>query len=135
MGVYMGEIVEYKCNNCGYKIEAWTGLGFLSLKSKNDKKFIEELIKMNDTEYFRDLLKNHIDEVKILESNEMYQCENCNALEKHKYIKIICHKQVGIINVYCKKCKIPMILVSKRGFANCPICKNVLDIIDMGSWD
>lgn len=131
----MGEMVKYKCNNCGYEIEAWTGIGILSFKNKNDKKFIEELIKMNDTEYFRDLLTNHIDEVEIIETNEIYQCKNCNTLEEHKCIIIRYHKEVGRINVYCKKCEKPMILVNEKGFVNCPICKRKLYEIDIGCWD
>lgn len=131
----MGEIKKYKCDNCGYEVEAWLGIGFMSFKNKNDKKFIKELIKMSNTECFKDLLTNHIDEIEIIESREMYQCEECNTLEEHKCITIECHKEINRTNAYCEKCGKPMLLVKEKGFANCPICKKKLSEFKIGYWD
>lgn len=103
----MGEFIKKNYSNFTYNREGFTGLGFIENLSQNDK----ETISLNNVEEFIDLLINHIEKVKMIEVNAIYQCEECKTIKEEKCITIRHHKEIGKINIYCKKCKIPMKLI------------------------
>lgn len=103
----MGEFIKKNYSNFTYNSEGVVGLGFIENPSQNSK----EAISLNNIEEFIDLLINHIEKVKMIEVNAIYQCEKCKAIKEEKCVTIRRHKEIGKINIYCKKCGIPMKLI------------------------
>ena len=102
----MGEFIKKNYSNFTYNREI-VKLGFVENLSKNAK----EAISLNNIEEFIDLLINHIEKVKMIEVNATYQCKKCKAIKEEKCITIRHHKEIEKINIYCKKCGIPMKLI------------------------
>lgn len=103
----MGEFIEKNYSNFTYNREGLAGLGFIENLSQNSK----EAISLNNIEEFIDLLIKHIEKAKMIEVNAIYQCEKCKAIKEEKCITIRHHKEIEKINIYCKKCGIPMKLI------------------------
>ncbi|MDY4079170.1 MAG: hypothetical protein SOY42_10375 [Clostridium sp.] len=103
----MGEFVKKNYKNFTYAKEEFAGLGFIENISQNSK----EILSFNNIEEFIDLLINHIEKAKMIEVNATYQCGKCKAIKEEKCITIRHHREIEKINMYCKKCGIPMKLI------------------------
>ena len=103
----MEKIIKQNCNNFTYENGVFTKLGFVEILPQNSK----ESINLNNIEDFIDLLIKHIEKVKMIEANSIYQCEKCKAIKEEKCITIRHHKEIERINIYCKNCGIPMKLI------------------------
>ena len=110
----MGEILSYKCNDCGKVFSIDTGIGML---------YNEDYL----------LKENHL--IKICEEEKMQNIiEMKEFFEKNKEISI---EDYGYLPYFCEECKeilskFYFVLYDKnrekiiRPIYNCPICKNNL---------
>lgn len=148
----MGHGGTYKCNKCGYQVDAWTGVGYLypTVCEENTEK-------AKKGEYGEELKKffNEHPEGKLDCSRVLMRCEKCGnydvVMDLGMYIPeegtkpteaswdFDGYKKIGSYKHKCTACDGDMKKVEEQedGFYDlvCPECGEKLELSEMIEWD
>ena len=144
----MGQGGNYRCNKCGYELNAWTGVGFLypMVCEENTEKAKKGELGEKLQKFFEEHPDGKLDCSKVL-----LRCEDCGAydvvLALAMYIPkdgtkpndaiwdLDGYKKIGSYKHVCEACGGNMKKVKKESELICPECGEQLELVDEVMWD
>jgi len=124
----MGQGHAYSCKSCGFRYEAFTGIGMAYYCLEN----VLDCLHYTKRKKVLDILNKHNIEVSYGDDSTEYEhrtfrCSKCGNFHNRFYVKLTDSANDNVLyeTVYkCSKCKNELDAINELQEFPCPVCKN-----------